>query len=109
MNDLEICKRIAEIDGAFKSTHDGIHVTAYFTVGCGVHTYESTIHGYNPLTDDALCFQLIEKYKVLIDWANSNNDCMASIFIDVDNNVAVRYSDLKRAVAMVIIKSKDQS
>ena len=42
MNDLEICKRIAEIDG----------------------TPPEFVGEYNPLTDDALCFQLMIKYCV---------------------------------------------
>lgn len=44
MDDLEICKRIAEIDG--------IHVS---NVEAGM---------YNPLTDDALCFNLMIKYSL---------------------------------------------
>ena len=66
LTDLEICKRLAEIDGAFKSSSDGVHVAAYFNVGTGIHTYESVIHGYNPLTDDALCFKLMVNHYIEI-------------------------------------------
>lgn len=62
LTDLEICKRIAEIEGAFKVQDDGANVLAIFKVGYGVFSYESSIHGYNPLTDDALLMQLIKKY-----------------------------------------------
>ncbi len=48
MDDLEICKRIAEIEGV-----DYI----YFGKGLCVSDAYGFLQGYNPLTDDALCFQ----------------------------------------------------
>ena len=58
MNDLEICKRIAEIEGLSDTD---------FTY------YERVVNGagicinykkYNPLTDDGLCKRLVVKHKV---------------------------------------------
>lgn len=66
LTDLEICKRIAEIDGAFKVVEHGMAIIAFFKVGSGIHTYESSVFGYNPLTDDALCFQLMIKHEVRV-------------------------------------------
>jgi len=58
MNDLEICKRIAEIEGEVVS-------------GVGDHSVyikcQPSLVGnvqYNPLTDDALCFQIMVKHDV---------------------------------------------
>ena len=59
MDDLTICKRISEIEGYV------------FDTGGRYFRCELTKHGkvvgyidYNPLTDDALCFQLMVKYKI---------------------------------------------
>ncbi len=69
MNDLEICKRIAEIEGAKETLYSRIkpkELTAVFD--------NSTHFNYNPLTDDALCFQLMVKYKVRMHWLWEEND-----------------------------------
>ena len=62
MNDLEICKRIAEIEfddliDCYEHEFDGICIDKPM---CGMVFREA----YNPLTDDALCFQLMVKYGV---------------------------------------------
>ena len=61
MNDLEICKRIAEIEfndliDCYEHKFDGICIDKPM---CGMVFREA----YNPLTDDALCFQLMVKYR----------------------------------------------
>ncbi len=57
MDDLEICKRIAEIEGLKTWQHPNgeLYIDA--------ESYEK-MYIFNPLTDDALCFQLMVKYKV---------------------------------------------
>ena len=69
MNDLEICKRIAEIEGYSKlGTVWGELV---------IVSNEDDTTSYNPLTDDALCFGLVKKYGVEIipqwDRVSANN------------------------------------
>jgi hypothetical protein len=60
MNDLDICKRIAEIES--------LHVSKDVKPKCGsayANIYPNDCYGnYNPLTDDALCFQLMVKYRI---------------------------------------------
>jgi hypothetical protein len=57
LTDLEICKRIAEIEGIDYSFHKAVNALAY--------TAEfDEVLWYNPLTDDALCFQLMVKYDM---------------------------------------------
>lgn len=68
MNDLEICKRIAEIEG-FKFYSDFDQPQIKINGG---------IANYNPLTDDALCFRLMFKYKVDID--NTKDGVHATCF-----------------------------
>ena len=85
MNDLEICKRIAEIEGL-----------DFYLLESGGDTYplikawqDSVLkdkcvpkrffeaRDYNPLTDDALCFKLMVKYKVDINNDEYNGLCTA--------------------------------
>ena len=60
MTDLEICKRIAEIEGYRVSTD--------VKPSCGsvyANIYPDNCYGnYNPLTDDALCFKLMVKHNI---------------------------------------------
>ena len=59
MNDLDICTKIAEIEGAKETLYSRVNpkeLTAIFD--------NNTHFDYNPLTDDALCLRLIEKYGV---------------------------------------------
>ena len=58
MNDLEICKRIAEIEGVeFFHNKDN---ESLWVKRNGVFSGNE----YSPLTDDALCFQLMVKHSV---------------------------------------------
>lgn len=57
MNDLEICKRIAEIEGVqHQFEMEG-------TPNCHVYS-EQLNKEYNPLTDKALCFDLMVKNNI---------------------------------------------
>ena len=58
MNDLEICKRMGEIEslnGDFGTHLNGAHGRRYI---------DGSFKYYNPLTDDALCFKLMIKHGV---------------------------------------------
>jgi len=88
LSDLEICQKIALIEGANKAgivELDGVKsLTAWFCLGEGFSYKEPVAHyNYNPLQDDALCFKLMIKYEItreyehydLIGWNyHSNND-----------------------------------
>ena len=72
LTDLEICKRIAEIEGINfttcikKSTYPH-REAVYHRLYEGTRPatmYSKAIREYNPLTDDALCFQLMVKHSV---------------------------------------------
>lgn len=77
LTDLEICKRIAEINGLEISEFNGsivetpkVKVTMnryYHELNNEVKSAYHKMKQYNPLTDDALCFQLMVKYKVDIE------------------------------------------
>lgn len=94
MNDLEICKRIAEIEnykGWEKMSTRGI---------AGV---------FNPLTDDALCFQLLKKYNVdIISPYLPNNETKyeACIFINNFSDASSEHDDnANKAICLAIIEA----
>ena len=67
LTDLEICKRIAEIEFGKDSDNwfwsvEGESDTAMVSAFTGDGIFGSYSE-YNPLTDDALCFKLMVKYK----------------------------------------------
>ena len=66
LTDLELCKRIAEIEGE--------EVTVRFDWDDNLRTrlsygseFEDRMPEYNPLTDDALCFRLMVKYDIRVE------------------------------------------
>ncbi len=61
LTDLEICKRIAEIEGV--SLYDKPN-----DMTGNLETLYPPYMSYNPLTDDALCFQLMVKHKATVIW-----------------------------------------
>ena len=97
MTDLEICKRIAEIEGYRVSTD--------VRPSCGsayANIYPDNCYGnYNPLTDKALCFDLMVKYKLSLiapegeqeDW-----DC-------VIRDVLITHKSPNRAICLAIIEA----
>ena len=128
LTDLEICKRIAEIEGVelfnsysiifdkkllinmymdkgVKWHHAAESEECFFTK---VYSIPSQFHKaiYNPLTDDTLCFQLMVKYKLSLiaperdqeDW-----DCVIRDVLAVHENP-------NKAICLAIIEAhKDQS
>ena len=69
MNDLALCKRVAQIEGhylceEFDTCANGV------LIGKG----DGDLKHYNPLTDDALCFQLMVKYKIQFEPCQIYND-----------------------------------
>jgi hypothetical protein len=75
--DLEICIRIAEIEGKsywFNGTGEGICMN--YIEG----KKASKVLHYNPLTDDALCFRLMVKYKIILSYHSKGYKAATDIF-----------------------------
>ncbi len=88
MTDLEICKRIAEIEK--------IHVS---NAECGM---------YDPLTEKALCFDLMVKYKVEIEWCG--NECATWIYNEdgyPEYKVLHHDGTLQQAICLAIIEANE--
>lgn len=104
LTDLEICKRIAEIEGYFIECALP-HAVIIHNGGDG--------NNYDPLTDDSLCFKLMVKYEVNI---NRYYDC-ATIDSDYTDRPPVANesfstddTSINKAICLAIIEAhKDQS
>mgnify|MGYP003667801564 CR=1 FL=1 len=66
LTDLEICKRIAEIEGLKVASLKEVIARDYREDTCIIlprkNEHCSRSYSYEPLTDDALCFRLMVKY-----------------------------------------------
>lgn len=91
MNELEVCKRIAEIEGETIEyiTNDGI-----------LFVSSNDFEPYNPLKDAALCFMLMVKYKVELKYYI---DGTIDAWITFKNQET--YEDAKQAICSEIIKA----
>lgn len=73
LTDLEICKRVAEIEGVNVDVIGGKAIIDNIIDGVRIRLTE-----YNPLADDALCFQLMNKHFIsLINHETTNGGCYA--------------------------------
>lgn len=97
MNNSEICKRIAEIDGfsdakIFHPPYEGVEVN--------VGDFDLPVwEEYNPLTDDALCFKLIVKYRLEI-W-----EVQTRWFVGFPDFNTVKDDSLNKAICLAIIEA----
>ena len=97
LTDLEICQKIAEIEGVKLMPYRQGDRTA-FSAG------SQTI--YNPLTDDALCFKLMVKHSIRVEPEN------CSAWTDNDDGypqyeVIHCKGTINKAICLAIIKSKE--
>ena len=103
MDDLTICKKIAEIDGKeyFSDNLTSINIMAH----CPALTVDA-IFMYNPLTDDALNHQLMIKFECsVINVATGMfiAQCeMSTVDTDDDTN-------LNKAILLAIIEAHKES
>jgi hypothetical protein len=98
LTDLEICKRIAEIEG---KPHEVDCDKLYVTGEVFGTSYREL---FSPLTGDALCFKLMVKYNVSF-WQ------LNKMFCAKVRNPDFRVDSAKspnRAICLAIIKSKEQ-
>ena len=104
LTDLEICKRIAEIEGKsywVNATGEGLCMN--YIEG----KRASKVLYYNPLTDDALCFRLMLKHEVSLTYGEYA--VTAEILIkkeDGEHFFATQAYCPKRAICLAIIASK---
>jgi hypothetical protein len=101
LTDLEICQRIAEIEGAKETLFSRVKPKELTAVFDG-----NTTFNYNPLTDDALCFKLMVKYKISL-IQHQNNTAVYCIWDHDEKHATNTMTNPNRAICLAIIKSKE--
>jgi len=112
LTDLEICKCIAEIEDIYymetKYT-DRDNFLGLVSAPDGSGTPPELIGEYNPLTDDALCFQLMVKYDIdFISPYRPHGDIKyeAEMFINNYSNTVNAYDENpNKAICLAIIEA----
>jgi hypothetical protein len=103
LTDLEICQRIAEIEGKSYWLHGtGEGICMNYIEG----KRDSKVLYYNPLTDDALCFKLMIKYKISL-IQHQNNTAVYCIWDHDEKHATNTMTNPNLAVCLAIIKSKE--
>lgn len=111
LTDLEIQVEVAKIHlGSKYDIHknEGMGTVGYLPVDC-----IGKLTPFNPLTDDALCFQLLKKYNIdLISPYFPNNDTKyeAQIFINGIADALSEYDEnANKAILLAIIEAHKES
>tara|TARA_R110000764_G_C10804545_1_gene359442 strand:+ start:26 stop:334 length:309 start_codon:yes stop_codon:yes gene_type:complete len=99
LTDLQICKNIAEIECAKIDVLGGKAILDEMIGGVRIRLTE-----YNPLTDDALCFQLMIKHKLEV-WEHNGKWLVGHNLRNTIHN-----ENPNKAICLAIIEAhKDQS
>ena len=111
MKDFEICKRIAEIEGLCVASPAEAEARGYLPTVCCITPngkYLGGSNSYNPLTDKAMCFDLMVKYKVTITF---DEYCViAEILLKKEDGDYSFYSQTycpQRAICLAIIEAHE--
>lgn len=107
MTDLEICKRIAEIEELL-NTRVILGENEHLQVNVGDFDLPLWVT-YNPLTDDALCFQLMVKHGV--DFVN-RKDYYEVMFIKLNDSPLENWDSIEdenpnKAICLAIIEANE--
>jgi len=107
LTDLEICTRIAEIEGLIISNHKVAENDLWVHIG---HNEDSSVTLLDPLTDKALCFDLMVKERLQLLQLN-NGDYIAfkqRVFVNV-NNCTKGVSSPQRALCLEVIRQHESN
>jgi len=106
VNDLEICKRIAEIEGKTGHEFMGVFVLsenfneAVNESHSNSYSFSVKPYAYNPLSDDALCFKFAVDGKMELQWTECPAGTGKAYFVNVDVNSTDYCDTPNRAVCM---------
>jgi hypothetical protein len=111
LTDLEICQRIAEIEGVTATVNVAIEAISnqkYNSIFNPNNITSPPTFGeiYNPLTDDDLCFKLMIKYKISL-IQHQNNTAVYCIWDHDEKHATNTMTNPNRAICLAIIKSKE--
>lgn len=109
LTDLEICKKIAEITDSEMVRGSNIgHYDEYLFIESGVRSE----YYHNPLADDALCFQLMVKHKITVEFTryyeHLKSETTKAYYNDESENgygSYVRHKSPNKAICLAIIEA----
>jgi len=109
MDDLDLCKRIAEIEGESlesinKKVHDWNHKYYPTEIQLGHAKTRTLKDWYNPLTDDNLCFKLMVKYKIGLRF--SSNDLIDAYVV---GSYEITDTSPNKAICLAIIEANNET
>lgn len=117
LTDLQLCKRIAEIEGldekilaALAKHQENRAAFERYNVASISNPYaiqKDVIDVYNPLTNKALLFDLMVKYKVEIDYLRPG-DCTIFDSDNLESTVIMIGDSLPRAILTAIVEDNTQ-
>tara|TARA_R110000782_G_scaffold85221_3_gene165737 strand:+ start:884 stop:1204 length:321 start_codon:yes stop_codon:yes gene_type:complete len=99
LTDLELCKRIAEIEGINIEV-----INQKVIIDEMIGSIRVQLTEYNPLTDDAFCFQLMVKYKISV-IHHSETDAVYCVLNHERNNFTDVMVSTNRAICLAIIEA----
>lgn len=108
MSDLEICKRIAEIEGVdFECGYNTKNSGGCYRVTKRLHNGRwLNRESYNPLIDDGLCFKLMVKYRISLHY---DTEGMTNPYVCFHNKVLAtqlsRDTSPNKAILLAIIEA----
>ena len=119
LTDLEICKRIAEIENVKHQQDRGVIILSenysdFINTICSGRYHPDQVkkitldYSYNPLTDDALCFKLMVKYQVTFQKCPFYIGRFLTCIRDNDNGLAApkrNDTNPNKAICMTIIEA----
>lgn len=107
LTDLEICKRIAEIEGETVLSEEEWF---YPDSGCLVTDCDGCSEEYNPLTDKALCWDLMNKHDITVKPAKSRDmgQWCARWDYDLHYDGGLSYADTpEKALCLAVIEKQN--
>lgn len=110
LTDLEICKKIAEIEGAVFTIKKGVTPSHEHRVYQTHHNFNDNainapLGWFNPLTDDALLTPLMFKHEVTIIWSVKKVMMYKSNSIETVTVPFTDKSKLPKAICLAIIEA----
>lgn len=106
LTDLEVCKRIAEIEGETVLSEEEWF---YPDSGCLISDCDGCSEEYNPLTDKALCFDLLVRHSLNLhrEWSGLWSACNVCSYSHdeepIDFGVYESDENPQRAICLAVI------
>ena len=101
LTDLEICKRIAEIEGVKVSL--SVMPVGDELIPTGRGLICTDFQQYNPLEDDALCFQFAVELQLSLHYAECPAGSGRAYFVEKGGRYTTHYFTANKAVCMAKI------